>query len=227
MTDRPAPTAGVYPEVAPQPTSRASRSAILRAVGGRGHVLRPRSPSARTDRRHRVRVLRRAAVRQRPAALRAPADRLRQGRRAALPDDAGRRRASPLRLGLPRPAGRGGGREGARHRRPPGDHGVRHRQVQRGLPDQRAALHRRVASATSPARPAGSTSTTTTRRSTSTTWRASCGPSSRCGTRAWSTRASACWPTAGAARPRCATPRRGWTTSTGTARTRRSPSPSS
>ena len=35
-----------------------------------------------------------------------------------------------------------------------------------------------------PARPAGSTSTTTTRRSTSRTWRASCGRSSRCGTRA-------------------------------------------
>ena len=39
-------------------------------------------------------------------------------------------------------------------------------------------------SATSPARPAGSTSTTTTRPSTSPTWRASCGRSRRCGTRA-------------------------------------------
>ena len=38
-------------------------------------------------------------------------------------------------------------------------------------------------SATSPARPAGSTSTTTTRRWTSPTWRASCGRSRRCGTR--------------------------------------------
>ena len=54
------------------------------------------------------------------------------------------------------------------------------------------------------------------------TWRASCGRSRRCGTRVSSTRASACWPTAGAARRRSATPRRAWTTSTATARTRRS-----
>ena len=42
----------------------------------------------------------------------------------------------------------------------------------------------RTGSGTSPARPAGSTSTTTTRRSTWTTWRASCGRSRRCTTRA-------------------------------------------
>ena len=59
-----------------------------------------------------------------------------------------------------------------------------HRQVQRRLPRVRAALHRRVAATTSPGRPAGSTSTTTTRRSTSTTWKASCGRSRPCGTRA-------------------------------------------
>ena len=36
-----------------------------------------------------------------------------------------------------------------------------------------------------------------------------------------STRASACWRTAGGARRRCRTPRPGWTTSTATGRTRR------
>ena len=135
-------------------------------------------------RRRGVRVLRRAAVRQRPAALRAPAHRVRQGRRAALPHDARPGRPPPLRLGLPRPAGRGRGREGARHRRAPGDHRLRHRRLQRRLPHERAALHRRVGALRRAARPAGSTSRTTTRPSTSTTWRASCGPSSRSGTRA-------------------------------------------
>ena len=95
------------------------------------------------------------------------------------------------------------------------------RQVQRGLPRRRCCATPRTGSATSPARPAGSTSPTTTRRSTWTTWRASCGRSRPCTTRAWSTRASGCWPTAGGARRRCPTPRPGWTTSTGTGRTRR------
>ena len=80
----------------------------------------------------------------------------------------------------------------------------------------------RTGSGTSPGRPAGSTSPTTTRPSTWTTWKASCGRSRPCTTRAWSTRASGCWRTAGAARRRCPTPRPGWTTSTGTGRTRRS-----
>ena len=40
--------------------------------------------------------------------------------------------------GLP---GRGRGRAGARHLRPPGDHRLRHRRVQRRLPHERAALH--------------------------------------------------------------------------------------
>ena len=44
-------------------------------------------------------------------------------------------------------------------------------------------VHRRMAATTSPVRLAGSTSTTTTRPSTSRTWRASCGRSRRCGTR--------------------------------------------
>ena len=77
-----------------------------------------RAARRRRERRQRVRLLRRPAVRQRPAALRPPAHRLRQGRGAALPDHARPAGRAPLRLGLPRPARRGGGREAARHHRP-------------------------------------------------------------------------------------------------------------
>ena len=173
-----------YPDVEPQPDLPAIERAVLDRWARRRHVRGVgRAAPGRRERQQRVRVLRRPAVRQRPAALRAPADRLRQGRRAALPDDARATRRAPLRVGLPRPARRGRSREGARHLRPPGDHRVRHRPVQRRLPHERAAVHAASGSATSPARRAGSTSTTTTRPSTSTTWRASCGRSRRCGTR--------------------------------------------
>ena len=62
----------------------------------------------------RVRLLRRAALRQRPAALRAPADRLRQGHRPPLPDDARAPGRAALRLGLPRAARRARGAAPAR-----------------------------------------------------------------------------------------------------------------
>ena len=129
-------------------------------------------------------------------------------------------------MGLPRPARRGEGRTGPRHLGTSGDHRVRHRQVQRCLPFERARSSPTTGATTSPARLAGSTSTTTTRRSTSRTWRASCGRSRRSGTRVSSTRASACWRTAGVARHRSATPRPGWTTPTAIARIRRSRWPS-
>ena len=79
----------------------------------------------------------------------------------------------------------------------------------------------RTGSATSPARPGGWTSRTTTRPSTPATWSRSCGRSGPCTTRDWCTRASGCWRTASGARRRCRTPRPGWTTSTGTVPTRR------
>ena len=66
----------------------------------------------------------------------------------------------------------------------PGDHQVRHRQVQRRLPHERAALHRRLAPLRHPPGPLGRLRATTTRPSTSRTWRASCGRSRPCGTRA-------------------------------------------
>ena len=109
---------------------------------------------------------------------------LREGRRPPLPDDAGPAGRAAVRLGLPRPPGGDGGGEGARHLRPRGHQRVRHRRVQRRAAGRRSCATRRSGRTTSPARPAGSTWTTTTRPSTSPTWRASCGPSSSCGTRA-------------------------------------------
>ena len=59
-------------------------------------------------------------------------------------DHAGLPRAAPGRLGLPRPAGRGGGREGTRAVRQEGDRGLRDRRVQRALPRVGAAARGRV-----------------------------------------------------------------------------------
>ena len=103
----------------------------------------------------RVRLLRRPAVRQRAAALRPPVHRLRQGRRAALPDDARAPGRAPLRLGLPRPARRGRGREAARHHHQGGDPRAGRGQVQRRLPDVGAALHQGLGALRHPAGPLG------------------------------------------------------------------------
>ena len=111
------------------------------AVGGRRHL---RGLGRRPSRCAPIRVQRRAAVRQRPPPLRPPAHRLRQGRGAPLPDHAGQPGGAPVRVGLPRPAGGDGRREGAGHRRPQGHQRVRHRQLQRLLPHLGAPLHRRV-----------------------------------------------------------------------------------
>ena len=96
-------------------------------------------------RRQRVRLLRRAAVRQRAAPLRPPAHRLRQGPDPALPDHARASGRAPVRVGHPRPARRARGDAPARdqdHRR---DRRDGHREVQRRLPGVGDAVHRRVA----------------------------------------------------------------------------------
>ena len=202
------PKTGDADAVPGEPAVPGDRGPRPRVLGRRRHVRREHRRTARptattASRRQRVRLLRRPAVRQRPAALRPPAHRLRQGRRPALPDDARPPRRAPLRLGLPRPAGRGRGREAARAR--PASRRSRRwaspRSTTPAAPPCSAT--RRTGRTTSTARRAGWTSRTTTRRSTWTTWKASCGPSRPCGTRAWSTRASACSPTAGATRRRC------------------------
>ena len=106
-------------------------------------------------RRQRVRLLRRPAVRQRAAALRPPADRLRQGPGAALPDHARPPRRAPLRLGHPRPAGRARGDAPARHEDDRGDPRARHREVQRGVPQVGLRVHRGVARLRHPPGPLG------------------------------------------------------------------------
>ena len=148
-------TDGRTPPSTRSPTSPRSRSAILDRWARDRTFLE--SIAQREDRgRRRVRLLRRPAVRQRPAALRPPADRLRQGRRAPLPDDA--RPASSHRRfgwdchGLPAEVEAEKELGIAGH---PEITALRHRQVQRRLPHQRAALHRRVGALRHPPGPLG------------------------------------------------------------------------
>ena len=96
-------------------------------------------------RRPGVRVLRRAAVRQRAAALRAPADRLRQRHRAPVSHDARIQGRAPLRLGHPRAARGTGSRTAVGHHGQIPDRRHGHRRVQRRLPGLGVALHRRMA----------------------------------------------------------------------------------
>src|SRR5690606_27901902 len=93
-----------------------------RALEGARHLPAVGGGSAgRRGRFERVRLLRRAAVRQRPPPLRPPRHRLREGRRPAVLDDAGPPRGTALRLGLPRTPRRDGVREGARDPGPAAD----------------------------------------------------------------------------------------------------------
>ena len=129
-----------------QPALPRDRGAGPEVLGRGRHLHRVgRGPRRRHRRRQRVRLLRRAALRQRPAALRPPAHRLRQGHRPALPDDARQARRAPLRLGHPRPARRARGAAPARPQDEAGHRRARHRHVQRRLPQLGAQVHRRVA----------------------------------------------------------------------------------
>ena len=97
-----------------EPEPARSRTPRARLLDQGRHLRRlHRGPPRRRPRRERVRLLRRPALRQRPAALRPPPHRLREGHRPALPDHARQAGRAPLRLGLPRPARRARGREGA------------------------------------------------------------------------------------------------------------------
>ena len=101
-----------YPEVDQQPDYPRLEERVLAFWEADGDFRRLGGGPGR--RGQRVRLLRRAPLRQRPPPLRPPAHGLREGRRAPLPDHARTPGRAPLRLGLPRPAGRDGGREGAR-----------------------------------------------------------------------------------------------------------------
>ena len=146
--------------------------------------------------------------------LRGPADRQRppghpprvgprvQGPLPPLPDHARPARAPQGRLGLPRPPGRGRGREGARASRQARDRGVRHRRVQPALPRVGAALRRGLVGAHRAHRHVARHRRRLLDADRTTTSRASGGCSARCGTRASSTRATRSSPTAPAAAPR-------------------------
>ena len=90
-----------------------------------------------------------------------------QGRLPALQDDARALRRAQGRLGHARPAGRGRGREGARHPRQGRHRALRRRAVHAAVPRVACfALPRRTGSAHRADRASGSTSTTRTSRST-------------------------------------------------------------
>ena len=126
-----------------------------RAYSPTGTRITPSASRCASPAGQRVRLLRRAPVRQRPASLRAPDHGLRQGRDPAVADDAGQAGRAQVRLGLPRPARGGRGRAAAWHLGQGRDPGDGHREVQRSLPRIGAAVHPRVARLRDPPGPLG------------------------------------------------------------------------
>ena len=102
-----------------------------------------------------VRLLRRTSLRQRPAALRSPADRLRQGRHPALPHHVRQQGGPPLRLGHPWPARRARGDEGTRDDREVRDRGDGREGVQQRRPGLGAEVHQGVGGLRHPPGPLG------------------------------------------------------------------------
>ena len=90
-------------------------------------------------------LLRRAAVRERPPALRAPPHRLRQRRLPSLPDHAGQEGRPTIRVGHPRPPRRARGDEAARYHREEPDRGDGRRGLQRRESPLGTEVHERVA----------------------------------------------------------------------------------
>src|SRR5699024_5081323 len=122
-------------------------------------VLARRRHVPRLDRPARgcrgVRLLRRPALRQRPAPLRAPAHRLRQGRHPAVPHHVRRQGGPPLRLGHPRTARRARGDAGARHDREVRDRGDGAEGVQQRREGLGAEVHQGVGGVRHPPGPLG------------------------------------------------------------------------
>src|SRR5699024_353097 len=106
-------------------------------------------------RRRGVRLLRRAALRQRPAPLRPPAHRLRQGRRAALPHHVRGQGRAPIRLGHPRAARRARGDARARDDREVRDRGDGAQGVQQRRAGLGAEVHEGVGGLRHPPGPLG------------------------------------------------------------------------
>ena len=143
------------------------------------------------------RLLRRPAVRDRHAALRAPAGRHDQGHRAALLVDARLRRRAPLRLGLPRPAHREPRARSARPERRARDPRARRRRLQRAVPLDGAALRLGVAQHRHAHGALGRLRQRLQDHGHRRSWSRCGGSSSSSGTRGASTRRTASCPTAG------------------------------
>ena len=153
--------------------------ARARPVGRRRRVRRE---PAQPPRPPRVGVLRGPADRQRPPGHPPRVGPPVQGPLPPLPHDARQARGAQGRLGLPRPAGRGAGREGARLLGQARDRGLRHRAVQRASAARRCSATSRTGSRSPAASACGSTPPARTGRSRTTTSRACGGCSTRCGT---------------------------------------------
>ena len=158
-----------------------------------GRPARPRARGARVLGRRQGVPAHARAQRRRPGlgVLRGPADRQRPARRPprrgprlqgpvpALQDHERLRRPAQGRLGLPRPAGRARGREGARLRRQGRHRGVRRRRVQRAAAASRCCATSTRSRSSPPGWATGSTWPTRTGRWTRSTSTASGGRSSR------------------------------------------------
>ena len=150
-------TPQAYPTVPAHPAFPALEHEVLDfwAADGTFEAVGRRAPDRR-ERRQRVRLLRRPTVRQRPAALRPPAHRLRQGRRAALPAPCAAAASSAASAGTTHglPAEVEAEHQlGIKHKSEIEEMGVA--AVQRRLPRLGAALHRRVARLRHPPGPLG------------------------------------------------------------------------
>ena len=141
----PTPARRYDPGVPFEPVA-ASRPGRARGVGAHavGHRRRVRREPAPAQRRPGVGLLRGPAHRQRPARHPPRVGPAVQGPLPPVPHHAGAPRGPEGRLGLPRPPGRGRGREGARHPQQARDRGVRHRRVQPPVPRIGAALRGRL-----------------------------------------------------------------------------------
>ena len=100
-------------------------------------------------------LLRRAAIRHRPAPPRPLGGVGAQGRGAPLLDDERPPCVAPVRVGLPRPAHRAGNRQVARHVRQGGRGQTRRGRLQRRVPRHRGTACRRLAPHHHPPRPLG------------------------------------------------------------------------
>ena len=196
-------------------------------AGSLGCHLCLRDAAGQRCRQAALHLLRRPALRHRPAALRPHPRRHHQGRGNALRGDDGLLGDAALRLGHARAARGVRDRPEARHPHQGGRPEDGRGGLQRRVPRHRAALRQGVGAQREAHGGGGSTSSTTTRPWTRPSWRACGGCSRSCTPRGWCTAATRSCPTPPAAPRRCPTSRPASTTKSSRTRRWSSPSPSS